>query len=128
MSTSVRSQKAELIHIETDRRLGHEWDEWNGKPLPNRGDFSAPPGKFFGFAALSLALLCGCAWALWFALAPRLATAWSALPGALLLLIAAASALAWLWFLLLALSFYGPALLLPERLAERGPFLKLMSW
>ncbi len=128
MSTSVRSQKAELIHIETDRRLGHEWDEWNGKPLPGRGNFSAPPSKFFAYAAVSLGLLCGIAWALWYALAPRLAGVWSALPTALLLLIAVASGLAWLWFILLALSFYGPALLLPERLAERGPFLRLMSW
>lgn len=128
MSTSVRSQKAELIHIETDRRLGHEWDEWNGKPLPNRGNYSAPPAKFFAYAALSLGILCGALWTLWYVLAPRLGTLWSALPNALLLLIAAASAVAWLWFLLLAGSFYGPALLLPERLAERGPFLRLMSW
>src|SRR5437773_1001479 len=33
--------RAQLIHIETDRRLGHEWDEWDGKPLPGNGDFSA---------------------------------------------------------------------------------------
>ena len=128
MATSVRSQKAELIHIETDRRLGHEWDEWNGKPLPNGGNYSASPAKFFGYAALSLGLLCAIAWALWFVLAPRLASVWFRLPSALLLLIAAGSLVAWLWFLLLALSFYGPALLLPERLAERGPFLRLMSW
>jgi hypothetical protein len=38
------------------------------------------------------------------------------------------SGLAWGWYLLLLASFYGPVLLLPERLAERGPFLKLMQW
>ncbi len=27
--------RAQLIHIEVDRRLGHEWDEWDGRPLPN---------------------------------------------------------------------------------------------
>ncbi len=124
----MRSQKAELIHIETDRRLGHEWDEWNGKPLPNGGNYGAPPVKFFAYAALALGLLCGIAWALWYVLAPRLAAVWLPLPDALLLAIAAASAVAWLWFVLLMLSFYGPALLLPERLAERGPFLRLMSW
>src|SRR6185503_17205475 len=48
--------RAQLIHIEVDRRLGHEWDEWNGKPLPGGGDFSAPPGLFFRYAALTLAL------------------------------------------------------------------------
>ena len=26
--------RAQLIHIDVDRRLGHEWDEWDGKPLP----------------------------------------------------------------------------------------------
>ncbi|HKC38053.1 MAG TPA: DUF116 domain-containing protein, partial [Gemmatimonadales bacterium] len=38
------------------------------------------------------------------------------------------SLLAWAWFALLLASVYGPVLLLPERLAERGPFLRLMSW
>ena len=28
-----------LVKIETDRRLGHEWDEWNGAAAPNGGDF-----------------------------------------------------------------------------------------
>ena len=30
------SSRPHLIHIDVDRRLGHEWDEWDGKPLPNR--------------------------------------------------------------------------------------------
>ena len=46
--------RAQLIHIETDRRLGHEWDEWDGRPLPNGGDFSAAPALFFGYALLTL--------------------------------------------------------------------------
>ena len=84
MATSVRNQKAELIHIETDRRLGHEWDEWNGKPLPNGGNYGARPAKFFGYAALTLALLFAGAWLLWFALAPRLAGIGRPVPNALL--------------------------------------------
>src|SRR5437899_5189019 len=48
--------RAQLIHIETDRRLGHEWDEWDGRPLPGSGDFSAPPGLFFRFAALTIGI------------------------------------------------------------------------
>src|SRR2546427_461234 len=48
--------RAQLIHIETDRRLGHEWDEWDGRPLPGNGDFSAPPGLFFRFAALTIGI------------------------------------------------------------------------
>ena len=51
---TVDAHRAQLIHIETDRRLGHEWDEWDGRPLPRNGDFSAPPGLFFGFAALTI--------------------------------------------------------------------------
>ena len=128
MATSVRGRKAELIHIETDRRLGHEWDEWNGKALPNGGDYHAPPGRFFRFAALTIAVGTGALYVLWFALAPRLAGLWSAVPAALLLLMAAACVLAWVWFALIVLSFYGRVPLLPEWLAERGPFLKLMSW
>src|SRR5260221_5300707 len=124
MATSASPQRPQLIHIETDRRLGHEWDEWNGKPLPNQGDFSAPPSRFFGFAAVALASACAALYALWFILAPRLDTVWSALPTALLLSITALSLLACAWVALLLASVYGPVLLLPERLAERGPFLR----
>src|SRR5438445_687515 len=53
--------RAQLIHIETDRRLGHEWDEWDGRPLPNLGDFSAPARLFFGYAALTLVVALGVA-------------------------------------------------------------------
>lgn len=128
MTTSVRSKKAELIHIETDRRLGHEWDEWNGRPLPNQGNYSAPPRRFFLYAVVTLAAGSATLFALWFVLAPRLAALWPPLSTAVLLTIGAFSVIAWAWFGLLAASFYGPALLLPERLAERGPFLGLMSW
>lgn len=128
MTTSVRGKKAELIHIEVDRRLGHEWDEWNGKPLPNNGNYAAPPSRFFTFATATLAAANGVMYALWFILAPRLASLWDALPDALLLGAAAISIISWTWFLLIVASFYGPTLLLPEGLAERGPFLKLMTW
>ncbi len=128
MTTSVRSQKAELIHIETDRRLGHEWDEWNGRPLPNLGNYSAPPARFFRYAALTIAVVSGTLGALWFILAPRLEALWAPVATAVLLVIAAFTVTAWTWFGLLVASCYGPWLLLPERLAERGPFLRLMSW
>jgi len=128
MATSVRSQKAELIHVEVDRRLGHEWDEWNGKPLPNRGDFSAPPGRFFRWAAVAMSVATGLAYLAWYLLAPRLEALWPPLDVAALLALAAVSVLVWVWLGLLLASFYGPALLLPEFLAERGPFLGLMAW
>src|SRR2546428_11268321 len=74
------SPRAQLIHIETDRRLGHEWDEWDGKPLPGNGDFSAPPGVFFRYAGVTLALVAAGTAALIFVLAPRLAAGATGLP------------------------------------------------
>ena len=121
------SPRAQLIHIETDRRLGHEWDEWDGKPLPGNGDFSAPPGVFLRYAGLTLALVAAGAAALIFVLAPRLAAVAAVLPSGLWLALAVATALAWLWFAVLLLSFYGNVLPLPERWLERGPYLRLMS-
>src|SRR5439155_327527 len=93
--------RAQLIHLETDRRLGHEWDEWDGRPLPGNGDFSAPPGLFFRFAALTIGIGMAVGAALIFLLGPRLGT--------------------------LLLSFYGGVLALPEGWLERGPYLHLMS-
>jgi len=124
---ATEGARAQLIHIETDRRLGHEWDEWDGKPLPGNGDFSAPPGLFFRFAALALVVAQGGVASLLFLLAPRFQALAPALPATLGLGFGAAAVVAWLWFGLLLLSFYGGVLLLPERWLERGPYLRLMS-
>lgn len=119
--------RAQLIHIETDRRLGHEWDEWDGKPLPRNGDFSAPPGLFFRFGALALTLTLAVGAALIYVLSPRLGALWSRLPTALWLSLGATAAVSWLWFGMLLLSFYGGVLALPDRWLERGPYLQLMN-
>src|SRR5437773_491836 len=119
--------RAQLIHIETDRRLGHEWDEWDGRPLPGNGDFSAPPGLFFRFAALTIGIGMAVGAALIFLLGPRLGTLWSMLPRTLWLALGAATAATWLWYGTLLLSFYGGVLALPEGWLERGPYLRLMS-
>jgi uncharacterized protein len=128
MTTSAPTQRAQLIHIETDRRLGHEWDEWDGKPLANAGDFSAPPRLYFGFAALALTALFGTIAALLYLLTPRLSTVWAPLPRLLWLTLGAAAAIGWLWYGLLVASFYAGVTLLPEKLLERGPFLRLMNY
>ena len=120
--------RAQLIHIETDRRLGHEWDEWDGRPLPGGGDFSASPGLFFRYAALTIALVGVGLAGLLYVLAPRLALLSDALPKGLIWALGAALALATVWFGMLLLSYYGSASLLPEHLLERGPFLQLMNW
>src|SRR3989475_7364020 len=121
------SPRAQLIHIETDRRLGHEWDEWDGKPLPGNGDFSAPPGVFFRYAGVTLALVAAGTAALIFVLAPRLAAVATVLPSGLWLALAVATPLAWLWFAVLLPSFYGNLLPLPQRWLARGPHLPLLS-
>jgi hypothetical protein len=125
---STTQAKPNLIRIEVDRRLGHEWDEWDGRPLPGGGNFHTPAGRFFAYAALTLAVGAGGLYIALFLLGPRLATLWAPLPRVLVLALSALTVLAWLWFALLLVSYYGPALLLPERLAERGPFLALMRW
>ncbi len=120
--------KPNLIRIEVDRRLGHEWDEWDGRPLPGGGSFDAPPARFFGYAALTLGVSALAAYVVAFLLDPRLGALWQPLPSVVLLGLSAFVVLSWIWYALLAASFYGPWLLLPERLAERGPFLALMRW
>src|SRR5437764_6781618 len=127
MTVEAAPARAQLIRIETDRRLGHEWDEWDGQPLPGDGDFSAPPGLFFRFAAVTIAALTAAAAALLFLLAPRLADVWAGIPRVLWLALGAATGLGWLWFGVLLLSFYGRVWLLPEAWLERGPYLHLMS-
>src|SRR5437879_5901508 len=72
--------RAQLIHIEVDRRLGHEWDEWNGRPLYAGGNFSAPPRLFFTFAALAIAVATGAVALLLYLIGPRLAALWPRLP------------------------------------------------
>ncbi|HET7789820.1 MAG TPA: DUF116 domain-containing protein [Gemmatimonadales bacterium] len=127
MGVVTETPRAQLIHIETDRRLGHEWDEWNGKPLPGNGDFSAPAGLFFRYAGISLAAAAGLAALLLYLLAPRLGALYAPLPAILAWALAGASAVAGLWLILLVASYYGGYALLPEHLLERGPFLRVMN-
>src|SRR2546421_8020924 len=89
--------RAQRTHAEPDRRLGHEWDEWDGRPLPGNGDFSAPPGLFFRFAALTIGIGMAVGAALIFLLGPRLGTLWAMLPRTLWLAPGAAAAAAWGW-------------------------------
>jgi hypothetical protein len=119
--------RAQLIHIDVDRRLGHEWDEWNGKPLPNQGNYDSPPSLFFTWSAGTLVALLAAATLLIFLLAPRLALLHPAVPRTLWTALAVVAAGALLWWALLALAFAFRRPLLPERLAERGPFLGLMG-
>jgi hypothetical protein len=120
--------RAQLIHIEVDRRLGHEWDEWNGQPLPGGGDFSAAPRLFFGYAALTIAAGSGALALLLYLVGPRLAMLWTGSPTVLWIALALVAGLLIVYLLLLASSFYSGRNLLPERLLERGPYLQLMNY
>jgi hypothetical protein len=120
------TQRAQLIHIDVDRRLGHEWDEWDGRPLPNQGDFDSAPTLFFGWSALALLAAAAVVAAGLFLLGPRLASLYPALPAVLWGLLGAVALVLALWWLALFLSYRTGRALLPEALAERGPFLRLM--
>ena len=127
MTANAAAPRAQLIHIETDRRLGHEWDEWDGRPLPANGDFSAQPGLFFRFGALTLGLAMAAAAAVIFLLQPRIGAVSSGLPRLLWLVLGFLAAAGWIWFSVLLLSFYSGRLFLPDAWLERGPYLRLMS-
>ena len=120
--------RAQLIHIEVDRRLGHEWDEWNGRPLPRGGDFSAPPGLFFRFAALAVVAATAAVALLLYLTGPRLGTLWGPLPRGLWIALAGGTGVLVLYIAVLAASYYSGRNLLPERLMERGLYLQLMNY
>jgi hypothetical protein len=119
-----------LIKIETDRRLGHEWDEWDGTPLPNAGDFSTTGRRYFLFAAIGLVLASAVAFAGVFLLAPRIAAVAAWLPGALYWAIAGFVVVSLIWLALIGIAYVTGRAILPERLAERGLLLKTvyLAW
>jgi hypothetical protein len=115
-----------LVKIETDRRLGHEWDEWDGQPLPNAGDFRTTTGKYFLFTALGIAAIVITGVAAVYLLTPRLAQLATWLPSVLYLGDATLAALGALWLALIGLSYATDRALLPSRFAERGLLLKTL--
>jgi len=122
------SPRAELIKLETDRRLGHEWDEWDGTPLPRNGDFDSPPKLFFVWSAAATAVAMGLAFGVLWLLRPHLASISPRLVTVATWSVAILAALSWTWWALIAASYLLKRPLLPERLAERGLYLRLMSW
>src|SRR5713101_9177264 len=126
--SSASAPRAQLIHIEVDRRLGHEWDEWNGRPLPRGGDFSAEPGLFFKFAALTIVAATAAVALVLYLVGPRLGAFWAPLPRILWIILASLAGLEVLYLGLVAASYYSRRNLLPERLLERRPSLPLMNF
>jgi hypothetical protein len=120
------SPRAQLIHIDVDRRLGHEWDEWDGRPLPNQGNYDSSPALFFVWSAITLAIGLVLVALVLFLLTPRLGTIHADLPSLLWGALLFGASVLWVWWGVLLLSHEIRRPLLPERLAERGPFLRLM--
>ena len=118
--------RAQLIHIDVDRRLGHEWDEWDGRPLPNQGNYDSPPALFFAWSAITLAIGLGLVALGLYLLTPRIGTVHAALTWLLWSALLLGGSLLWIWWGVLLLSHEIERPLLPEWLAERGPFLRLM--
>jgi len=119
--------RAQLIHIDVDRRLGHEWDEWDGRPLPNQGNYDSSPVLFFVWSGVTLAAGLAIVALALYLLGPRLGELQGSIPSVLWTALGAAAVLLWVWWAVLFLSYAAKRSLLPERLAERGPFLRLMS-
>ena len=120
------SSRAQLIHIDVDRRLGHEWDEWDGQPLPNQGNYDSAPALFFAWSAAALAVGLAVVSIVLFLLGPAAGfDLSSAAEGALDRPRHRRGGL-WMWWGVLFASYGSGRALLPERLAERGPFLRLM--
>jgi uncharacterized protein len=123
---SAPPPRAQLIHIDVDRRLGHEWDEWDGKPLPDEGNYDSAPALFFGWSAVTIGTV-GLAGALFlYLLGPRLALIHRAVPRFLWVTWGVVLGLLLVWWVLLAAAYATRKPILPEKLAERGPFLRLM--
>ena len=125
-ASAPASARAQLIHIDVDRRLGHEWDEWDGKPLPGLGNYDSSPWLFFGWSGVALGVAGAVLAFFLYLLGPRLALVHAALPPLLWIGWGVGGVLLVLWWLLLAAAYATRRPLLPEKLAERGLFLRLM--
>src|SRR5687768_3587083 len=94
-----------LVKIETDRRLGHEWDEWDGKPLANDGDFRTTSGKYFLFTAIGIAGIVVAGAAGIYLLTPRLAQLAGWLPRSLYIADAVLAFGGAVWLALIGISY-----------------------
>jgi uncharacterized protein len=113
-----------LLQIRSDRRLGHEWDDWDGEALPNQGDFQESAAVFFMLAlATGLGVAVSLSVVLW-TVQPRLESVATGLAGMMVTAVLIAMG-AWIFWLagIYAVMRSGRNWL-PRRLAEGG----LIPW
>lgn len=123
----MATPRAQLIHIDVDRRLGHEWDEWDGKPLPNGGNFDSSPSLFLRWVGVAFLVSALLAAALMYLLTPRLSQIHPILATVTWGVLGVAVVFVLWWWGMLGLSFRLNRALLPAWLAERGLFLRVMA-
>ncbi|HEX7243610.1 MAG TPA: DUF116 domain-containing protein [Longimicrobiaceae bacterium] len=125
---SAPAAPARLLQLRSDRRLGHEWDDWDGEPLPGDGVHHEGSGLFFRLAAAGGGIVLGAGGAALWLVAPRLGELWAPLPGVLGAGIAAAGLLLALWLGALARALRTGRNRLPPALAEAGALPRAFPW
>ncbi|MEX2583960.1 MAG: DUF116 domain-containing protein [Gemmatimonadota bacterium] len=118
------SEESLLLQLRSDRRLGHEWDDWDGRPLPDDGVFEARETLFFQLATAVILASSGAIIGVLWLLAPRLAALWQPLEQSLRVAVLVTAGLGLLWLTAVAIVLGTGRNWLPERLAERG----LIPW
>jgi uncharacterized protein len=113
-----------LLQIRSDRRLGHEWDDWDGSPLPDDGVFQERETLFFQLAAAAVLIASAGAFALVWLVGPRLDSVWEPFGGVLRGTVLTGATVSLLWLAAVAVVVRTGRNWLPARLAERG----LVPW
>jgi uncharacterized protein len=116
----------QLLQLRSDRRLGHEWDEWDGQPLADGGVFTASPGLFFRLSVIAGAGVAAAFFGVWWLVAPRLALAAWWLPGGVAVLGVMFAVVFASWLGSIGYAIRAGRNPLPRRLAEEGLLAALM--
>lgn len=110
----------QILQLRPDRRLGHEWDDWDGNPVPNGGIYHESPGLFFRLVGAWFgSRLLVAALVLWL-VTPRFHALWAPLPMLLWSGLGIVTALTVCWLGVLALVLRLNWNRLPPRMAEAG--------
>lgn len=116
----------QVLQLRPDRRLGHEWDDWDGNPVPNGGIYHEPPGLFFRLLGAYLFAWIMAAAALLWLVGPRLATIWTPLPRLAWTGLAGITILGAAWLATLTLALRNNWNRLPTAITEGGLLPRLM--